>query len=378
MFKNFLFYKIFIFLFVNKIKCKLGEYISLPFEESYGRFGVTLGFGSPAQKRQYIIDLLEEYCWNHIGIYNPNKSNNSKEIGKALIPVDNSEIKTCIRYQDTITLYYTNNRYLELAVFPFLFYELPTSKLQTIGITYSFTDPDYSITDAIYKNTNILKRQFAIHQTNYTHGELIFGEINDNYTTNKWASSCKVNKIFKTWGCNMESIMINSVKYQVNDYAFFNSMNDKIFVPKKFMDFLTETIFKPFIDTKSCEKSVVNEIFVIVCIRKVVKYFDDLVINFDNGAKLIIVKEIMFTKFFDKLLFVIKNQWPKRDSWEIGTIAFKNHTIVFDYDNESITFYSSIIQMTKKKYLFSFIVINLLLLMIFIIFELLTIYKNKK
>lgn len=379
MFTNFLFYKIFIFLFVNKIKCKLGEYISLPFEESYGRFEVTLGFGSPVQKRQYIIDLSTEYCWNHIGIYNPTKSSYSKEIGRALIPVDNSEIKTYIRYQDTFTLYYTNNTYLRLTNFPFLFYEQPTSEFQTIGITFSFTDPDYSITDVLYKTKTIPKRQFAIHQNNFTHGELIFGEINDNYTTGKWVSSCKINKTFKKWGCNMESIMINSVKYQVNDYAFFNSMNNKIFVPKKFMDFLTETIFKPFIEAKTCEKSVINQIFVIVCEWRVVKFFDDLVLNFDNGSKLIIVKDIMFTRFFDKCLFVIKNQGTKRNSWEIGTVAFKNHTIVFDYENENITFYSSVMQIANKmKYLFSFIVINSFVLMIFIVLELLILYKNKK
>ena len=184
-------------------------------------------------------------------------------------------------------------------------------------------------------------------------GNLYFGGQPDVAILNRpYILKCKVNDNYKQWGCNIDTVYISQgskiLNYTMNDkYALFNTNSNYIDVPISFRDFLVDTIFDKYIQSKNCElknRDIYQYTGFLSCDCQVIYGLPDL--SFVFGKKVIKFKiENLFEIFEGSIvdgeycILTMRVNYDT-DEWKIGTKFFQDLMISFDYDKGMISFYS--------------------------------------
>lgn len=206
-----------------------------------------------------------------------------------------------------------------------------------------------------------LKRENLIDQLSFgfepiksnSKGIFFFGGIPSlSLEKQKDVIKCIVNDSYKQWGCNFDAVYISQgnkvLNYSSNTYyAFFQSAAYYIDVPIKFVDFLIDTVFMPFISKEECAIKRNQQVFqytgFLQCECKVIYNLPE--INFVFGNKAIQIKlanlfeiyegSILDIEFCELLLRPNYND----NAWVFGTKFFENFLINFDYKNKDVSLY---------------------------------------
>ena len=207
-----------------------------------------------------------------------------------------------------------------------------------------------------------LKRENLIDQLSFgfepiksnSKGNFFFGGIPSlSLEKQKDVIKCIVNDSYKQWGCNFDAVYISQgnkvLNYSSNTYyAFFQSAAYYIDVPIKFVDFLIDTVFMPFISKEECAIKRNQQVYqytgFLQCECKVIYKLPE--INFVFGNKAIQIKlgylfeiyegSILDIEFCELLLRPNYND----NAWVFGTKFFENFLINFDYKSKEVSLYS--------------------------------------
>lgn len=111
------------------------------------------------------------------------------------------------------------------------------------------------------KNSEAINKMiYGFKLDDFTGGKMYIGGIPDEIIKNKYQGECKIKE--NEWGCDFEQIYFTEVnvskplyKYINNQKhrALFNSGIEGIAAPKKYMTFLSQTLFKELLEKKYCE-----------------------------------------------------------------------------------------------------------------------------
>ena len=191
---------------------------------------------------------------------------------------------------------------------------------------------------------------------------LFFGKPNQNderievFKNKKFSQNInldtKLLKKYNKWGIKLDALVIETnnqlIKHTRHRYfAYFNPIEDRIFVPEKIMDYIISRIFKLYIKKKICFVSEYNDKKFINCQK------DKILEEEDFFPKIIfVIKKFVFRLKFEDLfidslnrnemIFIIQKNYYDIDTNIIcfGNRFFKKFIIEFDLEKKDIIFNS--------------------------------------
>ena len=125
---------------------------------------------------------------------------------------------------------------------------------QGLSLAYRFEDESYSFVHQLYNRRLIDHKLFSI---SYRPGKMHFGAIEqDAHLSFQYRGRCDVNQSFFSWGCDLNSITYDNVKYDMNVYAAFHTGFYDMFLYDDFYNLMVNEILKEEIKSKQCYEDI--------------------------------------------------------------------------------------------------------------------------
>ena len=305
----------------------------------------------------YSIDLKSNFT---IAVVENIKSDHDI-VKEAFITVNNNEIK-CIERRSSISIYdeksvikdyhyYLTNSHN---------FDLINGKSIGFGFAFKFEDERFSLIHQLFSQGKISKKAFGIgdYITQSEYGDLYYGGIPEEDIQNKqFKGKCKVNPSYSTWSCKLISVDIGGNSYYTeNEHMYFQTNSKFMIVPKKFLLFLNFTILKQF-NGNCFFREYGNAIHTFKCINDIVYVLPNYTFVFDDYTFSIPMKEFfqLGNEISESILLSDTKITGDKDIWVFGNHFLSKYIKLFDYDDESITFYSDqyLIKPNKNKKIYN-------------------------
>jgi hypothetical protein len=315
------------------------------------RIYITLFTGVPEQTISTSINMDKPYSLFTSDTFNPQKSSTSKHIQSQTI--EESENKFDVEvYEDNFKFAYvkaSNNNYK--------YYHLsnPNETESTImtkhyglSLAYKSLNDEYSFIRHLYKNKFINIQTFAFKQ--YTvppNTYLYFGTIPDKIIENSQIKGmCKILPRYTTWGCNLNSVVMNGFNWNFNKYVSFRiNKSEYVFgcplhnlilynyLQSYLKDNRCKDVFKGKNKHKKyceCDKEIVdNELN-----KKMIGF------SFGNFVKYVKLNTMFNCKDGEKQCLSLFKCVENQDEYIFNKDFILSSVTVFDYDKGSVEFYN--------------------------------------
>ena len=220
------------------------------------------------------------------------------------------------------------------------------------GLSFKFQDEKFSLVHQLFNSKLIDRKSFAFEPvTGQKRGYIHFGGTPYEHRTDRfnYQGSCHVTGN-SSWGCALKSILIGNKTYSFNINTVFQSSLENMIESIKFFEIMTEDVFKKEIERHVCE-IVVNyeEKRYLECSpdafdgkMNVTFEFNDLKISFP----------ILQLFFFADVKYHSRFSYDYNDPnmFDFGFAFFNRFNLsIFDYDEQSIKFYSENILITQNS-----------------------------
>ena len=226
-----------------------------------------------------------------------------------------------------------------------------------ISFAHSFYNYNYSITHQLYNDKKISKLAFTLYPGNSNKiyssgGKIYFGNAPSHLLKSKLISSCGITNS-KYWSCNISEIIVsnennndhNTLKYIINEPIAFIVHQGFTRVPRDYLNYLGDNLFKDFLDKKLCWFGRYHSQYGIMCSYKCKNYnmFEGIKVEFViNGFVFKREMNDMFIFYEDMMVFEMTyyfDYWNGGLEWEIGGYFLQKYITEFDYEKQEIRFY---------------------------------------
>lgn len=326
-----------------------------------GKFNSELAIGKEATMLLFLeIDLQREFSWADHHYYNISSSITIKQVDKEPMKIkviDKEEI--AIIYEDYIKLisYNLNNKgsmidKKDYIIEGYRFMYLPESGYvnhQSISFSYKSyeNNEQFSLISLLYKQKYINKRQFSISKGEISYKNIHLGGIPKNLTDNKYSAKCKIDLNRKSWGCKFSYLYMENFPQKIFslptlNYINFQANSNKIKVPSSLFDFFSQEVFSSYLSSKQCTEDNLGNYRRISCKCEYIESLPHIIIVIEN-IKIILNNEALFENPIGICSFLldVNRDEDSESSITIGSSIFNNYNLLFDYDDNSITFYSN-------------------------------------
>ena len=217
---------------------------------------------------------------------------------------------------------------------------------------------------SILKQKQLIKKMSFGFSFNYKQANndiLFLGQIeqdnkNDLIQNKNTKASIDMNqkliKKYNKWGFKLDGIVIQkpsgftkNIKHKY--FAYFNLIEDRIFVPDKFMEYLISRIFNTYIKSKVCFVSEYSDKKFINCYKdKILKeksVFPNIIFVVDNLSFKLTYDDLFINSINNKeVIFIIQKNYYDIDTSIIlfGSRFIKKYMTEFDLEEKKIIFYS--------------------------------------
>lgn len=269
-----------------------------------------------------------------------------KIVGHQMKTINNNELNAT-EYRKVIELNKEDDALLNFNFFHINTLDTKIEETGGFGFAFKFNNYKYSLVHQLKKENMIDHLSYAILPKKTNKGNFYFGGIPNELTKDVDVTKCKVNPDYITWGCNMTNVVfgdlkatdINTLPNYVNiHYAYFQSGIKNTRVPGDFLDFLAKTVLFSLIESKKCLYE--TEIICAVNSIKSIPLFNYV---FEGRLALVFDWNYLFECSNQYCTFTLEKN-EESDEWVFGTGFFGKYGMLFDYEDESISFY------TKKDY----------------------------
>lgn len=173
------------------------------------------------------IELVENHTWYSKRMISRADAYEGKYVGHTQIEIEDVMYKGDILQQD-FRIDSKNNSDIRVKInYVYIDHEFLNS-LDSFSFAYQIEE-EFSVVHQLYNNKYIAQRAFGF-SLNETGRELLlhYGGLPKEVTQNKKKFSCKVNKNYPTWGCNL-----NKVSFSDNKYPSYNNKDQYVYFKKK-------------------------------------------------------------------------------------------------------------------------------------------------
>lgn len=274
----------------------------------------------------------------------------SPEEGTKTIIVEQKEKKVQI-FKETLTL--VENKKISIPNFS-LYYLENFTELSHEGLALGrlFENETFSLIHQLYLNKYITKKGFGFSEEENESGKgvIYFGDLPQEVTMEKVKGKIYVKDTNDNkWNTKVTKVLINQGKNDIIEYiptfnkSYFDVNENTIYVPESFMFYLNETVFKHLIQDKYCTFSdrFDTKQYHFECSCSVIQSFPEITFVIDNIG-LTMKNYDLFEEAFGYCYFLIESNYPEfGDLWIFQTPLINKLTTFFDYDDNSISFYSN-------------------------------------
>ena len=294
-----------------------------------------------------------------------------------IIEIDNKEYNTKLISCNNFYLENNNNYNLDL----FNFYsinktEITQSKIDIDNTKYTNLYKGQFGLSPIYENDNlnmlyILKQNklinslsfgFAFNEIKNNDDDFsFFGEIeeknkNEILKTKKIITKFDLNKKllkkYNKWGFKLDALVIEKTSGLIKNikhkyFAYFNLIEDRIFVPDKIMEYIISRVFNIYIKNKICFVTEYSDKKFINCYKKKLikekKNFPNIIFVVNNYSFKLTYDDLFINSVNDnEIIFIIQKNYYDIDTSIIlfGSRFIKKYITEFDLENYKIIFHS--------------------------------------
>ena len=341
-------FSIFLFFFFFKYEIQ-SKFISAEFTNRLSAYHMPIYFGTPPKKLNLDIDMAIDYTWTTSFLYPQNSKTQQFHPSEDILSFSNKRTIQPDRVTDKaqiVNLDSNNNITID-----FLFYYLKykmSLDYEAIGLAYKFHDQSLSLIHNLYTNDYIDKLAFGFVTENDRGGLIFFGGLPENVTENKIMTKFKVDDRKNTWGLKLSRVgnYINSA------YAYLNCGLELILAPYDFFNYLENDYLKDYLDNKTCSREIDQSIIdykrvYYRCNCENIKFFPSINFIFD-GKTFELKNSELFDDSYNSCDFAIQHKTSNPDEWVFGAHFIKNYITLFDYEDNSISFFTK--EPLKKEY----------------------------
>lgn len=306
--------------------------------DSSGAFTVHLYIGTPPIKHLFYIDIELSANVMDETVYTP-------------LPLDYRRMGMILlrgsRYESTVT---SDNIYIHSLNTDLKFFEFHLINshnkphgLNSLALICFINRDNHSIVHLLKNRGLISDLSFGFIgkdiEKNYERGQVYYGGIPNEITSNQKKGKCNKNTKTIYWGCDITSISFirneTEVKYEHEDMKaqmVFRSVSNEMIAPKSFITFVYEHVLVDYNSKHMCTYDTE-----LICDCEVESVVSEVVIVLGEDVKFIFKGEEMFEEVEDKCKFVFREGEEK--VWVFGTWFMTKFAMNFDLENKVIEFY---------------------------------------
>lgn len=220
---------------------------------------------------------------------------------------------------------------------------------QGYSFAHNYEDESFSLIHTLYNNNQIKKKFFGF-QIGDNNAKMFIGKIPDINLSYK--GYFYVKKSSPVWETTLNNIQANGKSVELNTTVVFNSAFYNIICSNEFFQFVVQDHLKNEFVQKLCFQEEVDSDYHeegLFCSNEALNNFGTLQFHF-NDLVINLNKEHLFDRFNDTFMQskFITNPYPHYNFTILGFefLELFNYSI-FDYDKNSISFYSDQIEMQQ-------------------------------
>lgn len=299
-------------------------------------YSLNASIGSPSKIINLEINLDNNYLWLSPSGYNKDTSlTASKE------NVKDVAIEIVYRVPANVIIDTVAIGGIVLKQFPF-YNGLSNSITNTIGLANNSNDKRFGLINQLKERGYVSRGVFGINKM-----KLYFGGF-PNEDSLEMIGKCKVENEYNryNWGCGLSQIKIVSkgtkLVFMNPYYTVFQTNTNDIFVPANYYDSIIDGILDPYFSTSSCMTGLIAGDETIHCDCKKLNDFPLIIFNF-YGVDIQFDKSMLFEPDNDLCRFKMIKSYNKDYIfyWVFGTSIFKNYSLLFNSDDNTISFYNT-------------------------------------
>ena len=358
--------------FIPKLKTQM----MVPINKNMNSYYIKIFFDKEKKKSEFVkVNMALDFTFIPLSFNYSSSTPNSDiklYLENEIVEVDNKEFNTKLISTNNFLLEERNN--ININNFKFFYIFKNDINKEEINYEYKVYNNLYFGQlglSPIYNDNNLnllyaLKEQNIINQLSFVVilgkniNYLFFGNIdktkNELFKETEFSHIItldqKILKKYNRWGMKIDAIVLEKtneiVKHTKHKYfAYFNLIEDRIFVPDKIMEYLITRIFSPYIKIGICFITEYSDKRFINCKK------DKILEEKDNFPKIsFVIKKFGFELAFDdlfidsrkenELIFIIQKNYYDIDTSIIllGSRFFKKYIIEFNLEKYSIAFHS--------------------------------------
>jgi len=232
--------------------------------------------------------------------------------------------------------------------------------LGQLGLSPFFDDDNLNILNSLKQKNIINKLSFGFSFSNKQSTEDILfignitkkGILNNKNIITEFDLNKKLIKKHNKWGFKLDGIVIEkttglskNIKHKY--FAYFNLIEDRIFVPDKVMEYLISRIFNVYIKNNICFVTEYNEKKFINCFKKKIskekKNFPNIIFVVNNYSFKLNFDDLFINSVNDnEIIFIIQKNYYDIDTSIIlfGSRFLKKYITEFNFEENKIIFHS--------------------------------------
>lgn len=327
------------FLLVYSIHLIIAEkIIYLNYTLFVNEYGVVVKLGNPVDYKTYYFEMEKNYTWASFTYYSRNRTTTAKSI-KTIPLYIGPYHKIFELLQDELSFPNIEQSFI-IPNFTFYYLKTYVPIFDSISLSRTFYDINTSLVHSLYDHRLIDKLKFGYHSFNFTDGLIYFGGIPADVINGKYSIKYNVDKTMSTWSPHIDKIMIGDREY-VNKYpAFIQSKERRILIPKEIQKFVNETYFLKYMKNKTCSYSSGYGYNFFVCKCSITNYLKSFKFVIMNKIIEIDMQYLMRDLKSGDCQILFEENFIDPDMFTLGMPFLQTFVSVFNYEDDTITFYS--------------------------------------
>jgi hypothetical protein len=343
-------------------------YISLKFKVSQGMLLAPIKVGSPEQEMNVVLDIGSSRTWVSDQSFKKGDSTTYKDMGETEERTQYDFTYSGKSSTETFTL-----ADKKLTEFKFLLADnLQNTKMQgALSLGHEYDSKHKSLVYEMSHVCNTFYNMFLFQFKDNDEGELLIGDITEDQKRKyQYINKClflrggSADEQIK-WRCELTQMFIGGIEdfptfrdnmmeqtgyyisktdynklIDVGEPVVFETIFDKIYVPKKTMEYLKENYLVNIVDKKKmCTYNDNDSNVKVTCSKDEVSRLKRLNFVLSEKTALAFPSEALFScGYSDKCEFLIQFD-SKYEGYIFGLPVFKLYYITFDYNNRDLIFF---------------------------------------
>lgn len=330
-------------ILIITISSQKDKTIKIHYIQTARDYFVLLPIGTP--KKYFIFTMILDigFSWKVKEIFEASSSPTYQTNGEYTF-INDGKNKTGTSVSDQ--LFFEDNSLLSVQ-FNFLLIDnnnsISSQELGEFSLAYKYTDLNYSLIHQLKENNLIDKSMFTLDSAT---SFLYLGSMPQENNDSKYKGQCQVDTNQSKWSCQLSQVTINDDNdnnYINTYYSYFQTNIKYILVPHDFMIYLNKTVFEPLSqqsDTHCFYTQKNGYQHYYYCRNINVKALPVISFTFDSN-----IYKFNMSYFFDTyneniMECAFHEDTTFSNQWVFGLPFLNLFSSVFDYDHNSITFYS--------------------------------------